>query len=101
MKQKRFNIEFLYCLKPFRSGGHHQSNIFVPFANTKCTTTSLKTNELITIKNNQLNLVLVLESFTYTLLVGPISIIGGIGFGTMWGLLSKYIPEKEDVSGNL
>ncbi|CAH0390299.1 unnamed protein product [Bemisia tabaci] len=36
------------------------------------------------------------ESFTYTLLVGPISIIGGIGFGTMWGLLSKYIPEKED-----
>jgi hypothetical protein len=29
---------------------------------------------------------------------GPLSIIGGIGFGVLWGLLAKYVPEKQDVS---
>lgn len=27
---------------------------------------------------------------------GPLSIFGGIGFGVVWGLLSKYIPERHD-----
>jgi hypothetical protein len=29
---------------------------------------------------------------------GPLSIVGGIGFGILWGLLAKYVPEKQDVS---
>lgn len=27
---------------------------------------------------------------------GPLSIFGGIGFGIIWGLASKYVPERHD-----
>lgn len=27
---------------------------------------------------------------------GPVSVIGGIGFGVFWGWLAKYVPEKGD-----
>lgn len=28
----------------------------------------------------------------------PIAVFGGIGFGLVWGFISRYIPEKKDVS---
>nr|CAD7586132.1 unnamed protein product [Timema genevievae] len=36
------------------------------------------------------------ESLTYEILQGPLSIAGGIAFGIVWGVLSKYVPEKND-----
>ncbi|KAL1124010.1 hypothetical protein AAG570_001780, partial [Ranatra chinensis] len=36
------------------------------------------------------------NSLVYEILLGPLSIIVGIGFGVIWGLLARYIPEKED-----
>ncbi|KAH0554196.1 sodium/hydrogen exchanger 9B2 isoform X2 [Cotesia glomerata] len=36
------------------------------------------------------------DSLWYQILQGPISIIGGLGFGILWGYLSKYVPEKGD-----
>jgi len=38
------------------------------------------------------------DALWYQILQGPISIIGGLGFGVMWGWLAKYVPEKGDVS---
>lgn len=38
------------------------------------------------------------DALWYQILQGPIAIIGGMGFGIMWGWLSKYVPEKGDVS---
>lgn len=32
------------------------------------------------------------------LFIGPMSILFGLGFGAVWGMLANYIPEKEDVS---
>ena len=34
----------------------------------------------------------------YQILQGPIAIVGGLGFGVLWGWLAKYVPEKGDVS---
>lgn len=38
------------------------------------------------------------EALWYQILQGPLSIVGGLGFGVLWGCLSRYIPEKGDVS---
>jgi len=38
------------------------------------------------------------DALWYQILQGPIAIIGGLGFGVMWGWLAKYVPEKGDVS---
>lgn len=38
------------------------------------------------------------DALWYQILQGPIAIIGGMGFGIMWGWLAKYVPEKGDVS---
>ncbi|XP_058802648.1 sodium/hydrogen exchanger 9B2 isoform X2 [Phymastichus coffea] len=32
----------------------------------------------------------------YQILQGPIAIFGGIGFGVLWGILARYVPEKGD-----
>ncbi|XP_044011535.1 sodium/hydrogen exchanger 9B2 isoform X2 [Aphidius gifuensis] len=32
----------------------------------------------------------------YQIMQGPIAIIGGLGFGILWGFLAKYVPEKGD-----
>lgn len=32
----------------------------------------------------------------YQILQGPIAIVGGLGFGVLWGWLAKYVPEKGD-----
>lgn len=34
----------------------------------------------------------------HEILQGPVAIVGGIGFGVLWGTLSRYVPEKGDVS---
>ncbi|KAF5289025.1 hypothetical protein FQA39_LY03904 [Lamprigera yunnana] len=36
------------------------------------------------------------ESLTNQILQGPICLLGGIGFGVIWGAISNYIPEKHD-----
>lgn len=36
------------------------------------------------------------DSLTIQILQGPISIVGGIGFGIIWGLISSYTPERHD-----
>ncbi|XP_011056869.1 PREDICTED: mitochondrial sodium/hydrogen exchanger 9B2 isoform X2 [Acromyrmex echinatior] len=36
------------------------------------------------------------DALWYQILQGPISIIGGLGFGVVWGWLAKYVPEKGD-----
>ncbi|XP_076244906.1 na[+]/H[+] hydrogen antiporter 1 isoform X2 [Calliopsis andreniformis] len=36
------------------------------------------------------------DALWYQILQGPIAIIGGLGFGVMWGWLAKYVPEKGD-----
>ena len=38
------------------------------------------------------------DALWYQVLQGPISIVGGLGFGVLWGWLAKYVPEKGDVS---
>lgn len=38
------------------------------------------------------------DALWYQILQGPIAIIGGMGFGILWGCLAKYVPEKGDVS---
>jgi hypothetical protein len=38
------------------------------------------------------------EALVFQIVQGPISIVGGIGFGILWGLLARYVPEKQDVS---
>lgn len=36
------------------------------------------------------------SSLTSQILQGPISVIGGIGFGIIWGLISSIAPERHD-----
>ncbi|KAF2885185.1 hypothetical protein ILUMI_20982 [Ignelater luminosus] len=36
------------------------------------------------------------DSLTSQILQGPICVIGGIGFGIVWGIISNYIPERHD-----
>ncbi|XP_026461632.1 sodium/hydrogen exchanger 9B2 [Ctenocephalides felis] len=36
------------------------------------------------------------DSLAFQIAQGPVSIIGGIGFGVFWGWLAKYVPEKGD-----
>ncbi|XP_024082541.1 sodium/hydrogen exchanger 9B2 isoform X2 [Cimex lectularius] len=36
------------------------------------------------------------NSLAYEILLGPLSILIGLGFGFAWGYLAKYVPEKED-----
>ncbi|XP_046676749.1 sodium/hydrogen exchanger 9B2 isoform X2 [Homalodisca vitripennis] len=36
------------------------------------------------------------HSLLYNIALGPISVFGGVGFGILWGLLSKFVPEKGD-----
>lgn len=36
------------------------------------------------------------SSVVSLVLQGPASIVGGIGFGVVWGVLSRYCPEKHD-----
>ncbi|XP_065162835.1 sodium/hydrogen exchanger 9B2 isoform X3 [Atheta coriaria] len=36
------------------------------------------------------------DSLTSQILQGPISIIGGIAFGVLWGVVSSFVPEKHD-----
>lgn len=40
------------------------------------------------------------DSLAYNIALGPGSIVLGLGSGALWGLISKYIPEKGDVSTN-
>lgn len=36
------------------------------------------------------------DSITSQIIQGPISIVGGIGFGVLWGMLSSFVPERKD-----
>ena len=36
------------------------------------------------------------DALWYQILQGPIAILGGLGFGVLWGWLAKYVPEKGD-----
>ncbi|KAL0273603.1 UNVERIFIED_CONTAM: hypothetical protein PYX00_006236 [Menopon gallinae] len=36
------------------------------------------------------------ESLVYNILLGPLSVIVGIGFGVIWGTMAQFIPEKDD-----
>ncbi|KDR15092.1 sodium/hydrogen exchanger 9B2 [Zootermopsis nevadensis] len=36
------------------------------------------------------------DTLVFQIIQGPLSIIGGIGFGILWGILAKYVPEKQD-----
>lgn len=38
------------------------------------------------------------DALWYQIMQGPIAIVGGLGFGVIWGALSRYVPEKGDVS---
>lgn len=38
------------------------------------------------------------DSFTYDLLLSPMSIAAGIAYGLVWGFIVKYVPERSDVS---
>lgn len=36
------------------------------------------------------------SSITSQVTQGPVCIIGGIGFGVIWGIIAKYVPERHD-----
>lgn len=36
------------------------------------------------------------SSITTLIIQGPVSIVGGIGFGVLWGLMCNYAPERND-----
>ncbi|XP_043494807.1 sodium/hydrogen exchanger 9B2-like [Polistes fuscatus] len=38
------------------------------------------------------------DKLWYQILQGPIAIVGGLGFGILWGCLAKYVPEKGDTT---
>ncbi|KAG8224184.1 hypothetical protein J437_LFUL002306 [Ladona fulva] len=35
-------------------------------------------------------------ALAYEILMGPLAIVVGVGFGILWGLLSKYVPDRAD-----
>lgn len=43
-------------------------------------------------------MVIFLEQWTLNVLASPMSVLGGIAYGVVWGLIVKYIPERSDVS---
>jgi NhaP-type Na+/H+ or K+/H+ antiporter len=36
------------------------------------------------------------DSLTFQILQGPISVLGGLGFGLLWGIICNYAPERHD-----
>lgn len=36
------------------------------------------------------------DSLSSQIISGPISIVGGIGFGVLWGVIANYAPERHD-----
>lgn len=36
------------------------------------------------------------SSLTSQITQGPVCIVGGIGFGVIWGIIAKYVPERHD-----
>lgn len=36
------------------------------------------------------------DALVFQIIQGPLSIVGGIGFGILWGILARYVPEKQD-----
>ncbi|RZC36988.1 mitochondrial sodium/hydrogen exchanger 9B2, partial [Asbolus verrucosus] len=36
------------------------------------------------------------DSLIFQILQGPISVLGGIGFGLLWGVICNYAPERHD-----
>lgn len=36
------------------------------------------------------------SSLAYQIAQAPVCILGGLGYGVLWGLLSRYVPEKGD-----
>lgn len=36
------------------------------------------------------------DALAYEILMGPLAIVLGVGFGILWGLLSKYVPDRGD-----
>jgi NhaP-type Na+/H+ or K+/H+ antiporter len=36
------------------------------------------------------------DALVFQIMQGPLSIVGGIGFGILWGILARYVPEKQD-----
>lgn len=38
------------------------------------------------------------EQWALNVLASPMSVLGGITYGVIWGLIVKYIPERSDVS---
>jgi hypothetical protein len=38
------------------------------------------------------------DALVFQIMQGHLSIVGGFGFGILWGLLGRYVPDKRDVS---
>lgn len=36
------------------------------------------------------------DSLLYQIVQGPLSVVMGLGFGVLWGILAKYVPERND-----
>ncbi|XP_052129722.1 sodium/hydrogen exchanger 9B2 [Frankliniella occidentalis] len=36
------------------------------------------------------------DSLLYQIVQGPLSVVMGLGFGVLWGVLAKYVPERND-----
>ncbi|XP_034231222.1 sodium/hydrogen exchanger 9B2 isoform X2 [Thrips palmi] len=36
------------------------------------------------------------DSLLYQIIQGPLSVVMGLGFGVLWGILAKYVPERND-----
>ncbi|KAG5868114.1 hypothetical protein JTB14_002906 [Gonioctena quinquepunctata] len=42
------------------------------------------------------NIIFSSSSLTISIIKGPLSIVGGIGFGVIWGIFCSYSPERND-----